>query len=76
VANKRHKQTRGHLTVKVRYVAVPGAEARLAQAIDLLLKAAVINDPKALKAPDSKVKNLSAHDVESRPGEWIVKDKG
>jgi hypothetical protein len=44
VANKRGKQTQGRLTVKVRHLAVHGAEARLAQAVDLLLKSAVMKD--------------------------------
>lgn len=43
MVNKRGKQTQGRLAVKVRHLAVHGAEARLTQAVDLLLKSAVMN---------------------------------
>jgi len=43
---KRGKKPQRHLTVKVTYISVPGAEVRLAQAMDLLLKSAAMNTTK------------------------------
>jgi hypothetical protein len=76
VANKRHKQIHGHLTVRVRYISVPGAEARLAQAVDLLLKSAAMNDITTQEDADLKVKNLPAHDAKGNQRERTIKGKG
>ena len=47
MASKRGKRTQVCLVVKVKYISVPDAEARLARAIDLLLKSYAMNNAKS-----------------------------
>lgn len=53
MARKRDKKPQGRLVVEVTYISVPGAEVRLAQAIDLLLKSAAMNITKSQDNADS-----------------------
>jgi hypothetical protein len=83
VANKREKRTQGCFVVKVTYIPVPDAEARLARAIDLLLKSDAMNIAKSRDNADSNrdalsrqiiVKDLPIND-EGKPLD-IQKDSG
>lgn len=88
MAKKRGKQTQGRLAVKVRHLAVHGAEARLAQAVDLMLKSAVMNITTSQDNANSRKEEPSrqgtAKDAptngESRPwgnqGEQMAKHRG
>jgi hypothetical protein len=53
VAFKRNKQPQRPLVVKVIYISVPGAETRLAQAIDLLLKKVAMDTTNSQDNADS-----------------------
>jgi hypothetical protein len=59
VTSKRGTRTPGRLVVKVTYISVPDAEARLARAIDLLLETEAVNNIKAWNNDDSNRKGLS-----------------
>jgi hypothetical protein len=76
VPKKRHNQTHLHLTVVIRYITANDAEARLAQAINLLLKSAAMNGTEAQEITDSNVKHRIVYNVKGSPGERIIKDKG
>lgn len=65
VVYKRSKQTKERLEVKLTLISVHGAQERLAQAIELLLKSAVINNavPQANLGKDNPIHPESAPDI-------------
>ena len=58
MVTKRHKKTRQIIEVRVKYLQVDGAETRLAQAIDLLLKSTATNTNKFQDKRDSSAGEL------------------
>ena len=61
MVTKRHKKALQIMKVRVRYLPVEGAETRLAQAIDLLLKSAAMNTDTSQAKRDSRKEELPYH---------------